>query len=385
MARQKRTQQNRKTTSRALRSPASFGPVSQINTAPVSVGNSVRGSRPRITQTTNGARVVGRDFAFALSSSAAAVTGWEIIGGMPLTPCALPSSILRNYCQMFQKFKINSIVAHYITSSPTSQAGDILFYYERDRLSPMVDYSNSSFLPYVLSDPHTMIGPQWTNHSMAVKPTGDWKTTLFGNQTDLNEDATGSLFLFSKTNAANSPGYLLIDYDISFKELAVNPRAGTLPVARAQSTFVCLTAPASITSSSAASFVITSGKNIANVTSAPPTGALAGDIYKVVFQITASTQVNAAWSGTGSPTVANLLTYADGTAITLDDGFTCYMNSVDNTNWILFPTLEAAVAHQEVSSSQSLEWGVTVTTNVVNICAEVQLVRNIDSYTQSAY
>jgi len=328
---------------------------------------------------------VGRDFAFALSSSAAAVTGWEIIGGMPLTPCALPSSILRNYCQMFQKFKINSIVAHYITSSPTSQAGDILFYYERDRLSPMVDYSNSSFLPYVLSDPHTMIGPQWTNHSMSVKPTGDWKTTLFGNQTDLNEDATGSLFLFSKTNAANSPGYLLIDYDISFKELAVNPRAGTLPVSRAQSTFVCLTAPASISSSSAASFVITSGKNIANVTSAPATGALAGDIYKVVFQITASTQVNAAWSGTGSPTVANLLTYADGTAITLDDGFTCYMNSVDNTNWTLFPTLEAAVAHQEVSSSQSLEWGVTVTTNVVNICAEIQLVRNIDSYTQSSY
>lgn len=386
MARQTNQKKNRKTSQRSMRSPASFGPVSQINTAPVSVGNSVRGSRPRVTQTTNGARVVGRDFAFALSSSAAAVTGWEIIGGMPLTPCALPSSILRNYCQMFQKFKINNLVAHYITSSPTSQAGDILFYYERDRLAPMVDYSNSSFLPYVLSDPHTMIGPQWTNHSMSVKPTPDWKTTLFGNQTDLNEDSTGSLFLFSKTNAANSPGYLLIDYDISFKELSVNPRAGTLPIARAQSSFVCFTAPTTTTLGSAASFTITSGKNIANATSAPPTGYLAGDIYKAVLQITASTQVNAAWAGTGSPTVANLLTYADGTAITLDDGFTCYVLSSDGTTFTLFPSLESAVANQEVNTAQSLEWGVTITSlGVVNVCAELQLVRNIDSYTQSSY
>lgn len=386
MARQKKSQQSRKTASRSLRAPASFGPVSQINTAPVSVGNSVRGSKPRITQTTNGARVVGRDFAFALSSSAAAVTGWEIIGGMPLTPCALPSSILRNYCQMFQKFKINSIVAHYITSSPTSQAGDILFYYERDRFSPMVDYSNSSFLPYVLSDPHTMIGPQWTNHSMLVKPTAEWKTTMFGNQTDLNEDAAGSLFLFSKTNAANSPGYLLIDYDISFRELSVNPRSGTLPIARAQSSFVCLTTPTTFTQANAAQFTLTSGKTIANSTSAPPTGYLPGDVYKVVLQITASTQVNAAWSGTGSPTVANLLTYADGTAITVDDGFTAYAVSLDGTSFYLFPTVESAVANQESTSSQSLEWGVTVTAaGVVNICAEMQLVRNIDSYTQSAY
>jgi len=287
---------------------------------------------------------------------------------------------------MFQKFKINSIVAHYITSSPTSQAGDILFYYERDRFSPMVDYSNSSFLPYVLSDPHTMIGPQWTNHSMLVKPTADWKTTMFGNQTDLNEDAAGSLFLFSKTNAANSPGYLLIDYDISFKELSVNPRSGTLPIARAQSSFVCLTAPTTFTSTSGATFTLTSGKTIANTTSVPPTGYLPGDVYKVIFQITASTQVNAAWSGTGSPTVANLLTYPDSTAITLDDGFTAYAVSLDGTNFYVFPTLEAAVANQEAGTAQSLEWGVTVTAaGVVNICAEMQLVRNIDSYTQSAY
>ena len=368
---------------RSLARPAAFGPVSQINTAPVSVGNSVRGSKPRVTQTTNGARVVGRDFAFALSATASTVTGWELIGGMPITPCVLPSSVLRNYCQMFQKFKVNSIVVHYITSSPTSQAGDVLFYYERDALAPMCDYSNSSFLPYVLSDAHTVIGPQWTNHSCLVKPVADWKTTLYGNQTDINEDKAGTIFFFSKTNAANSPGYLLIDYDISFKELSVNPRAGTLPIARGQSSFVCLDPGSSLTDGTAPAWALNTGtfKTIANVVTAVPTGYTVGDIYKVILQVTASTQVNSAWSGTGTtPTTANLLQYADDTAITIDDGFTCYGRASSSTSMVLYSTLEQAVV-----GSSPLEANVTATSVAVALCAEIQLVRNIDSLTQSSY
>ncbi len=363
----------------SVKSPGGFGPVTQINTAPVSVGNSVRGSKPRVTQTTDGARVVGRDFAFALSGTASTVTGFELIGGMPITPCALPSSVLRNYCQMFQKFKVHSIVVHYITSSPTSQAGDGLFYYERDALAPMVDYSNSSFLPFVLSDDHTVIGPQWTNHTMVVQPVGDWKTTLFGNQTDINEDKAGTIFMFSKTNAANSPGYILIDYDISFRQLSVNPRAGTLPVARAQSTFVCLTSTASLTAGSSFTWTLATGKTIANLTSAAPTGATTGDIYKVVLQVTASTQVNAAWTGTPAITTANMLQYADDTAITLDDGITFYGRLGTNT-LSLYGTIEEAI-----TDTMRLEAQTTSTTPTINLCASLQLVRNISSLTQASY
>jgi hypothetical protein len=370
----------KKTQTRARRAP-SFGPVSAINTAPVSVGNSVRGSQPRVTQSIDGACIVGRDFAFALSASASTVTGWEVIGGMPLTPCAFPSSILRNYCQMFSKFKVNKCTIHYITSSPTSQAGDVLFYYERDRMAPFPDYSNSSFLPFVLSDDHTIIGPQWTNHSMLIKPVAEWKSTLYGNQTDINEDASGSFFLFSKTNAANSSGYLLIDYDISFKEMAVNPRAGTLPIARAQSTFVCMDPGSALTTGSVPTFTLVQGKTVANVTSTVPTGWTTGDIYKVVLQITASQQVNATWAGVGTtPTTANLLRYEDNTTITVDDGFTCYLLATSTTSGILYATLEGAV-----TGTKPLEAGVTSTSTVVGICAEIQLVRNVDALTQSAY
>lgn len=372
----------RKMAKRPQQSRGMFGAVSTINTAPVSVGNSVRGSAPRVSQTTDGARVVGRDFAFALSSTAAAVTGWELIGGMPVTPACLPSSILRNYCQMFNKFKVNKLTVHYITSSPTSQAGDILFYFEKDRLAPMPDYSNSSFLPYALSDPHTVIGPQWTNHSITVSPAKDWKTTLYGNQSDLNEDAEGTIFFFSKTNAANSPGYLLIDYDFSFKELSVNPRAGTLPIARAQSSFVALNnSSASITGGAASTWLWNSALAITGATSVPPTGAITGDVYKCVLQVTASSQVNGAWTGTPTPTTSNMLQFGNSNRpLTIDDGTTLYLVYSSASTLTLYPTIEAAVTGTDI-----IEWQTTTTTASIKICAEIQLVRNITDLTQSAY
>lgn len=375
--------QKKRTTKRG-RAPARFGAVSSITTAPVSIGNSVRGSKPSIKQSIDGARITGRDFAFALSASAATVTNWELIGGMPITPCVLPSSVLRNYCQMFQFFKVHRIMVHYITSSPTSQAGDVVFYYERDRLAPCPDYSNSNFLPFVLSDESTIIGPQWMNHTALVTPPSEWKTTLYGNQSDLNEDAAGTVFMFSKTNAANSPGYILIDYDISFKSMAVNPRAGTLPVARGQSNFICLTNTANTSASSSANFSsVTTGKTIANVTSSMPSGDTIGDIYKLIVQATASTQVNAAWTGTPALTLATLLQFSDNTPIILDDGYTLYMKADSSTSFRLYATIEQAVLGSQ--SGVYLEWQTSSTLPTVNLCAEIQFVRNIDSLTQSSY
>ncbi len=369
----------RKTTTRN-----GFGPVSRINSAPVAVGNSIRGTKPKVTQSANGARIVGRDFAFALGGTVAAATDWEVIGGMPITPCALPCTVLRNYCQMYANFKVNSITAHYITSSPTSQAGDVMFYFEPKRFSPFPDYTNASFLPFVLSDSNTVIGPQWTNHTALIEPVKEWKSTAYGNSTDLDEECAGSLYCFSKTNAANSPGYVLLDYDISFKNLALNPRLGVLPVTRAQNTYMCLTAPAATTSGNAATFTATSGKTVAGTTSALPSGALTGDIYKIVLQITNSTVTgtNAAWSaGTTTPTVSNLLRYNDDTAITLDDGHTFYANLVNATDFKLFSTID-----QARSNSNAIEWGVTnAASTVVNVCCTASLVTNIDDFQESSY
>jgi len=281
---------------------------------------------------------------------------------------------------MFNKFKVNSITVHYITSSPTSQAGDVLFYYEKDRSAPMPDYSNSSFLPYTLSDPHTVIGPQWTNHSAIIKPTKEWKTTLYGNQTDINEDAEGTLFFFSKTSSASSPGYLLIDYDISFRELSVNPRAGTLPVARAQSSFVNLSTGGGVSAGTQANFLLNSGNTISGSVSQLPNGYTSGDIYKVRLQVTASQQVNVPWAGTPTPTASTLFRHGQSDRqFTIDDGTTLYLLA-NNSNVQLHSTLEGAV-----TNTDNVEFNVAFSSLVLNICAEIQLVRNVTTFTQSSY
>lgn len=365
-----------------------FGPISAINTAPVAIGNSIRGSQPRVTNFSGGARVVGRDFAFSLKGTASTLTNWELVGGMPITPAVLPSSVLRNYCQMFANFKVNKLVVHYITSSPTSQAGDVLFYYERDRKAPLCDYSNNSFLPYVLSDPLTIIGPQWTNHSLQVDPVKDWKSTLYGMNADLNEDAAGSVFLFSKTNTTSSPGYILVDYDISFKEMSVNPRAGTLPISRGQwNNFTIGEAARAVTSGSTQPSPIIRGNDISNLTAGVPTGFSNGDVYKCVTCATASTTINT-WTNV---TLSNLLLYKDDidTAVTVDDGFTFYIKVYDNTSGaggqtiLMFSTLEAAL--QPFGGSLSSFYYGTTATITWALIVNASLVANATSLTQSAY
>jgi len=363
-----------------------LGPVSVIDTAPVSIGNSIRGAQSRVINTVNGARVIGRDFCFAAGSTVAAVTSWCPIGGMPITPACLPSTILRNFVQMYNKFKINSLVMHYITSSPTSQTGDVMFYYEKDRMSPFVDFTNSSFLPYVLSDSNTVIGPQWTNHSIIVRPTDGFNSTSYGLNEDLNEDSCGAVYLFSKTSSANSPGYIIMDYDISFKDLSVNPRTGLLPVARAQYQYLTLGLTAQAKTTSSPFFVSVTGNNPDGTATSYPSGILSGDIYKCILLLTATTAsgVNSAWTNC---TASNLMALNQGlasygattAAVTLDDGFTCYGVYTVNQGVVLYSTLPNAI-----TNTNPILFGVSATVTF-NLCMLASLVYSNSSFMQSSY
>lgn len=359
-----------------------FGPVSTVSLAPVAIGNSIRGTSPHVEMSGDGCRIRGRDFAFAVGSTVAAATDWTLAGGIPVTPCAMPTTALREYCQMYGYFKFNSLAVHYITSSPTTQAGDIVFYYEKDRAGPMIDSTSTSFLPYVLSDVNTVLGPQWTNHTALVRPDPEFKTTDYGMNMDLNEDVNGSVFIFSKTNAANSPGYILFDYDITFKQHQINPRAGLLPVIRAQWTQTCIgQTTVALTSGTTVLLPAFQGNTVAGTVATAPSGAIAGDIYKVIFDVTNSTVTgtNAAWV---NATSATLMGYKNPLATinttTIDDGFTVYAIYSNNT-LNLYPTYANAV-----TGTYAMLAGVTATVTY-NICCYVSLVGNVTTRNQSAY
>jgi len=381
--RQKKTKPVRRAPSQSIVSRSPFGPVSSISTAPVAIGNSIRGTQPVCKPEAGGMRVCGRDFAFQCGSTVAAATTWQLIGGMPLSPSMFGVSALLNYARIYGEFRFNGVRVPYITSSPTSQAGDVLFYYSKTHTAPLPDFTNTSFLPYILSDPHTVIGPQWTNHTLEVMPTMDWKSTCPLSCSDIDEESSGVVYLYSKTNSANSPGYVLIDYDISFREISVNPKAGLLPITRCQMAYLTL-GGTSVSATSGSTTVVgtVQGTNIDGTSSALPTGAIAGDIYQAFLFPTNSvvTGTNAAWTNVTTSTLFRNANGLTGTGLTVDDGVTLFLLMLTTTTFQFYTTLENAL-----TNTNALTYNTTATVTW-NLCSGVELVRSLSpSMTQSVY
>jgi hypothetical protein len=210
-----------------------FGGVSQVAAAPVSIGNTLRSVGLSITRTDDGVIAVGRDFVQMVGGSIATFTNWTFQGGMALTPMALNASALRGYFQSHQQYRFRNVCAHYITSSPTSLSGDVIVMYHANHGGPKVNHTSNNFMAYALSTADAVLGPQWTNHSVQIKPKGNWLGTDVLNAEDVEHQADGEILIYTKntTNgvAADSPGYFLIDYEVEFKSLMTNSRISTIP------------------------------------------------------------------------------------------------------------------------------------------------------------
>jgi len=338
--------------------PKAFGPVATIDTAPVAIGNSVRGATTRTINTTKGVRVIGRDFMFTALGSGS-ITTWVTVGGTPITAACFTDSVIRSYMQMYQLFKVRSITAHYITSSATSATGDVLFYYQKNANSVYLNQTSTQLLPFVMSDENTVLGPQWTNHSTRLNllPT-EWKSTDYGMSADLNQYSFGNLFLLSKTTTTDSPGYVLFDYDIEFSEMQVSPRLLTLPIGRIQYSFCNLgITSAAVTKDSNAVIAAVKGSDISGATSALPSGLTTGDIYKVVIDLTNSSA--GSWSVVTASTLFDIpIGGVYNTAVSIADGTTLYAVFYSTTNCAFYIDVETAFAQ---SSGNALVYGATGT------------------------
>jgi hypothetical protein len=319
------------------RADTRFGPISAISTAPIAIGNSVQGASARIRQTPTGVRVVGRDFALTGKGTGNVVT-WTPMCGMPITPAAMPSTVLKQYNNMYGYYKVHSLVAHYITSSPTSSNGDVALFYQNNHASPMLNFTSTSFLPYIISNDCTVLGPQWLNHSARLKPNDQWFTTDYLQNDDLTDQCAGELFLFSKTSTTDSPGYVLLDYDIEFKLLQLNVKNSIYPIPRAAYHQTSFGATIATTANVTPLNVGVYSTDIAGTTAVLPTGFAIGDIYKVFVDISNSLYTNA--------TTSNIMSFVDPagniTPITLTDGYTLFAVASSATKVDFYPTFDAA-------------------------------------------
>jgi hypothetical protein len=276
-----------------------------------------------------------------------------MVGGTPLTPAAFSDSVLRNYMQMYQKFKWIKLIAHYITSSPTSASGDIMFYLSKNRSSVFLNQTSPQLLPFVMSDENTTIGPQWTNHSVELVLKEDWKSTDYGMHSDIEHYAAGDLFLLSKTTTTDSPGYVIFDYVVEFAQLQISPRLLSLPIPRAQWSQLNIgrvtTAVTADTQLSAAVL----GSNLSGGSSVLPSGCTNGDIYKVIIDLTNS--VPASWINGGAVTTLHSTEAGGWAGVAVADGMTCYA-LYNGAQFCFYSTVEAALA-----SGATLSYSNTVT------------------------
>jgi len=345
------------------RSTRTFGPVTTINTAPVAVGNSMRGVEAKVVHSSKDqVRIVGRDYAYTAYSSGTA-TGWMPVGGFPLTPVCFASSILRAYTQMFNKFKFNQVCCHYITSSPTSSNGDVLFQINANRTDPLPNWTSSTFLPYALSKPETVLGPQWQNHSCCFVPKNPIRT-LVPDNVDIDYQSQGEVFLYSKTSTTESPGYVLIDYDITFYEMSINPHGGILPNPLYLYQEVQFYLPTTALTVGVTTIKASTGSTGAGGTAITSlwsnTNSHYGDVYKIAIDVANSNA--AAWTASsGSPTFANLfanLAAGASNGLPISDGFTCYMVLEGATSATFYST-----AAQAFTATNPIVAGATYTPN----------------------
>lgn len=266
---------------------APFRGVSEVSVAPVNLGNSLRSVKPIVTAKPGSVTVCGRDFVMPIDGIGTGDSGWEFSGGVPLTPAALVASVLRGYFSSYQQYRFNRVVAHYISSSPTSLAGDIMFMYHTNRAGPKVNKSSSNFMSYVLSNPSSLLGPQWSNHSTEIDISGDWTPTDIFDAEDVQHQSDGDLIVYTRntTNGSSpdSPGYLVLDYECEFRHQMTNPRILTLPTSLMKWFAVGLrTNVISPTARDPLIFTNFSSDKPDQVTTTLPAGDVRGNIYQLV-------------------------------------------------------------------------------------------------------
>lgn len=347
-----------------------FGVVGRLASAPVNIGTTIRSVPMSEAKSKTGVVVRGRDFVTTIAGVSTSYSGWVPSGGFPVSPACLTASVLKGYFLTYELFRFRKLVLHYISSSPTSLAGDILMLHHANRGGPYVDHNSVNFMSYALSTPSAILGPQWLNKSVEVQEIDayGWLYTDLFNSEDVAHQAAGEVLVYTRntTNGtqADSPGYLLIDYEVEFTKRMVNPRSVIMPTnlnkiwmgaLRRNGATVVINEPIALTPN---------GVCFDGTTGVTPPGAVDGCIFKVGLDTASSLS----WTGINLNNFAVVSTSRTGAgalnnseAFVLKNGMTLYLVYYATTDaYYLYASYEAAL------TGQPLFWGVnsTVTFNL---------------------
>lgn len=336
-----------------------FKGVSEMSMAPVTIGNSLRSSKPTVTQSRDSVVVTGRDFVMPVGAVVSTYTGWALAAGFPLTPAALNASALRGYFQSYERFRFRRAVVHYITSSSTASSGDIMVLHHTNRGGPKVDHASSNFMSYAMSTDAAVLGPQWVNHSVDIVPSLplDMCETDIFNTEDLQHQANGEVLVYTKNTSSattESPGYLLIDYVVEFYNRMLNPRIQTLPTALLKNFNGNFNANGAPALGDVLAFAVTGINTYSGTAGTAPPGATTGDVYQIVLDLNQPTLAGAvnpltSFATTGSSSTTAAYAAPPRTTFPLTNGGTYFaIWDATSTTMIMYPNYLSAFAGNPV-------------------------------------
>lgn len=189
------------------------------------------------------------------------------------------------------------------------------------------------------------------------------------------------MFVYTKTSANStigSPGYVLVDFDITFTTLQTSPRELTFPLSRLKYSCHGISIPATSPAIGDIFTPLTTGA-ILDGTSVNPLSndpaARLGDIYKVVMLPDYGVFINCSASTLMAFGLRNSLATPAPVNVTVDDGFTCYAVLVNLSNGVilLYSTYEEASAQ-----SAPFMYGSNTPGQIFNIPAYFSLVGSVN-------
>lgn len=312
----------------------------KYTSAPVAVGTTIRASKPTLTRTNDSARMAGRDFIASVECSGS-TSSFGLGKSALLSPAYFASTFLGNIARSFEKYHWNKLRIHYVPKVATNAKGQIILCSQRSVTEPGLQPESGTFLQRAMSQGNAVFSPLWTAAYIDIDVDNEFRLVDPTTTSDLDDCIHEELQVYTQSPDVGQVGYLIAEYDVTFKEPIYQPHSTSIPIVTGPGLRVQLTASAAINAvSDAAVFAEPAGTiGLATVPN--------GTVYRGVFDLQGST----APTGTTFANALNVNTYSRGalgalnlitSTLPLIGGLTLYF-TLSGSTLTAYTSLEAAI------------------------------------------
>lgn len=200
--------------------------VKQV-TVPVAIGSTIRSVKPAITRNLDSTRVVGRDF--VASVEAQGVSAFGIGKSAMLSPAYFNTTQLGNLARSFEKYRWNRLRIHYIPKVSTTATGQVVLCSSKSVTLPCLQPESGVFLQRAMSQGNACFTPLWQNAYIDIDCDSTWCLCDAAAGVDLDDNIHEELQVYSQAGVSGQVGYLIAEYDITFKEPLYSMHAAAIP------------------------------------------------------------------------------------------------------------------------------------------------------------